>query len=362
MRMRVGILGAGAIGFGMAAFLAQGGHEPVLWSPSGRRTATLAQGAALVAQGEVQGDCVVDVAADCAQAVRDAQVVVLALPAYGHKAALEAAAPHLRADQTVIISSHLSLGALYLSRLMADRGAACPLIVAWGTTLLTASQPGPSEVQVSSVRDRVDATTLPYARLDEGLALCKALFGDRFAARDGLLAIALSNLNPQNHLGIALLNLTRMERAETWVQCQNVTPAVGRIIEALDAERLAIAAALGLRVKTVREHFSQSFHVPQADVSTMNQEMFLHGHRGQGPKTSESRYVLEDVPYGLVPMARLGRMAGCPAHLHEAGIALISAAYGRDFTSANELLPALGLSSQTSLAALSTLAHTGYGH
>ena len=52
--------------------------------------------------------------------------------------------------------------------------------------------------------------------------------------RDGLLAIALSNLNPQNHMGIALGNMTRMERGEVWSQGQNVTPKVGRLLEALD--------------------------------------------------------------------------------------------------------------------------------
>ena len=41
--------------------------------------------------------------------------------------------------------------------------------------------------------------------------MCRDAFGDRFVPRAGLAAIALSNLNPQNHLAIALCNLTRME-------------------------------------------------------------------------------------------------------------------------------------------------------
>ena len=43
--MHVAILGAGAIAFGSAALLSRDGHEVALWSPSGRRTATLAAGA-----------------------------------------------------------------------------------------------------------------------------------------------------------------------------------------------------------------------------------------------------------------------------------------------------------------------------
>ena len=89
------------------------------------------------------------------------------------------------------------------------------------------------------------------------------LFGDRFQPRDGLLAISLSNLNPQNHMGIALGNMTRMERGEIWSQGQNVTPNIGRLLESLDQERLAIAKVLGLKVRTIFEHFHLSFQSVQ---------------------------------------------------------------------------------------------------
>jgi len=357
--LRVSILGAGAVAYGAAAFLARAGHDPLLWSPSGARTAALAAGEPLVATNAIEGTYRVRVARSCADAVADADVVLLALPANGHRLALEAAAPHVRPGQPIIISSHASFGALYLSKLLAERGVNAP-IVAWGTTLTTGRQESPTAVNVSTVRQRVDVATVPARSLDAGRSLCDALFGDHFVARDGLLAIALSNLNPQNHIAIALLNLTRMERGETWGQGENVTPAVGRLIEALDRERLAIADAFGLRVKTVQEHFSLSFHVPLASVSEMNQEMHRQGRGGFGPKTAESRYVLEDVPFGLLPTVVLGRLAGRPATLHEAGLALFSAAYGRDFSKDNDLLPALGLE-RLSAADLQQLARAGYG-
>jgi opine dehydrogenase len=357
--LRVSILGAGAVAYGAAAYLARAGHDPLIWSPSGTRTADLASGKALIAKNAVEGEFVVRVASSCADAVNEADVVMLALPANGHKLAIDAAAPHLRAGQPVIFSSHASFGALYLSRLLAARSVRAP-IVAWGTTLTTGRQESPTEVNVATVRQRVDMATVPDSAAGAGDALCNALFGDHFVQRDGLLAIALSNLNPQNHLAIALLNLTRMERGESWGQGENVTPAVGRLIEALDRERLAIAEAFGLRVKTVFEHFSLSFHVPLASVSAMNQEMHRQGRGGLGPKTAESRYVLEDVPFGLLPTVILGRRVERPAMLHEAGLALFSAAYGRDLAQDNDLLPELGLE-RLSAAELQRLARAGYG-
>ncbi|MER9768580.1 NAD/NADP octopine/nopaline dehydrogenase family protein [Mesorhizobium sp. M0189] len=356
--MRVSILGAGAIAYGLAAYLAESGHSPTLWSPSGQRTRALATGELLKATGDIAAAVPVRIAKDCKDAVASADVVVIALPAYGHKMVMDAAVPHLKDGIPVIASSHSSFGALYLSKRLAERKVRLPIVV-WGTTLLTGRQLGPTEVHVTSIRQKLDVATLPFDALDQGYKLCTALFGDRFVKRDGLLAIALSNLNPQNHLGIALLNLTRMEKAEQWSQGGNVTPAVGRFIEALDAERLAIAAHFGIAVRTVQEHFSLSFHVPMSTVSEMNQAMDSQGRGGFGPTTIESRYILEDVPFGLLPTAVLGKISGNPATLHESGISILSAAYGRNLKGDNDILPALGIEEMTK-SDLETLCRKGF--
>lgn len=354
----VGIAGAGAIAFGAAAFLESAGHRPILWSPSGEGTKRLAAGEKLVAKGAVEGAFRPGVASSAKDLAERTDVLMIALPAYGHKSVMDAVAPHIRSDHVVLISSHASFGALYLSRLLARRGIVVP-IVAWGTTVTTGRRPSPVEASVNTVRSKVDICTVPAARSAEGLAVCRKLFGDRFVEREGLLAIALSNLNPQNHLGIALCNMTRMEHGESWGQGLNVTPNVGRLLEALDRERLAIAEVLGLSVRTIFEHFHLSFHVPVDNISNMNQQMHREGRGGVGPATADSRYVTEDVPYGLLATVKLGALTGRPAKLHRAGIEIFSALYGRDFFSENQLLGALDLDSM-SLDELKMLSRDGY--
>lgn len=258
--MRIGILGAGAVAYGAAAYLNERGHEPVLWSPSGKRTAQLAAGQPLVASGAVDRSFAPHIASSCADAIASADAIMIALPANGHKTVIDAAAPHIRHGQPVIVSGHLSFGALYLSK--------------------------------------------------------------RLAAR-------------------------------------NVRAPIGRLIEALDTERLNIARTLGLAVKTVQEHFALSYRVPIGGVSDMNQERHRLGLGGFGPNTIETRYVLEDVPFGLVPMVLLARRVGSRAILHESGIALLSAAYGRDFARENDLLPELDLDGLT-VPELQRLARDGY--
>lgn len=356
--MRVAILGAGAAAFATAALLRGNGHEPVLWSPSGTRTQELARGARLKVTGAFIGRMEIDAAMTCRKALAGAGAVVIAVPGFAHRAVMDTAAPHLRQGQTVIVSSHISFSALYLSKRLAERRVKVP-IVAWGTTAAMARQTSFSEVHVLAVRSRVDAATLPASSAQEGLAACRALFGDRFIARDDLLAIALSNLNPQNHLGQVLCNFTRIERGESWANWDGYTPSVGRFIEALDAERLAIAEKFGVAVRTVRQHFHLSFGVPEAPLGDMIAVIAERERDSPGPRSTETRYVLEDVPYGLVPTTALAAVAGVETPLHDAGINVLAALYGRDFRAENDLLPELGIG-RTSPEELKRLVREGW--
>ena len=355
--VKTGIAGAGSIAFGTAALLSENGHDPMLWSPSGAGTAQLSSGATLTATGAITCQLTPRIAQSAEDLCANNDVLLIAVPGYGHKTVFDALVPHIREGQHAIISSHASLGALYLMQRLAERGVSAP-VTAWGTTVATGRRKSGTEVQVNTVRKLVDACTIPASATDEGLAICTQLFGDRFQLRDGLLAISLSNLNPQNHMGIALGNMTRMESGEIWSQGQNVTPNVGRLLEELDQERLAIAKVLGLEVRTIFEHFHLSFHVPVGSISEMNQQMHAQGNGGTGPTTADSRYVTEDVPYGLGLTVVLGELAGRPAALHEAGVRIFSAMYGRDFMAENELLNALDLSRFT-LDDLRQAARTG---
>lgn len=330
--MRVAILGAGAAAYALAVFARREGHDPVLWSPSGRRTQALSQRGSITAVGAVEGEFPVTVAADCEQAIAGAKVVVLALPAMGHRSVIDRMLPHLEAGQVVIFSAHLSFAALYLERGLTRRGLSLP-IVTWSTTLLRSRQPDLTSVRIATVRQLVDMAVLPVSAQDEGLAACRDLFGDRFRAREDLLAITLSNINPQSHMALSLCNFTRMELGEEWDQARCSTEAVARLAAQLDAERLEVAERFGVNVRSVAEHREQT-HGKDAGAPTV---------RTFGPATTDTRYVVEDVPFGLLPLTVLASVCGVETPFHRMGLSLFSALYGRDFALENDLLPELGL-------------------
>lgn len=340
--MRVAIVGFGGIGRGYAAYLTAHGHEPVIWSPSGAALADFADDATLTATGKFESTVPVHIASDCAEVVAGAEAIIVTVQANGFKAVIDAIAPHLAAGQTVIFSAHCSFAALYLHRLLKMRGIDIP-IAAWATTALTARRSGPRSVHISGIRARLDVATLPVRHAQAGLETCRTLFGDRFEPREDVLAILLSNLNPPAHVANMLGNLTRAERGEDWPNYGSITQGVGRIVDAMDVERLALAKAFGLSVRSVQDHYVHSFGVSPGPVGEMAAAVYKNRPELLGPKTLDTRFITEDVPFGLVPLEALGRVVGLKLPLHEAGIALFNAICARNFRAENDLLPALDL-------------------
>ena len=81
------------------------------------------------------------------------------------------------------------------------------------------------------------------------------------------------------------------------------------LLEVLDRERVTVASALGLRARTAVEWLQMAYNATGADLyeAIHNQP----GYKGiKAPRTLNHRYITEDVPMSLVPIAALGQRYG----------------------------------------------------
>lgn len=347
---RVAVVGAGPVGRATAAYLAHHGHHAGLWSPSGAGTAAIAARSAagrgvIEYVGALNGRTEITVVREPGEIV-DYDAVLIALPGYAYPTVLPRLVPVLRGGQTLIFGGALSLAPLWLYERVRAAGQ-CPLFVSWGTTLATARQSRVADVEINTVRARFEVAALPASRVAQAMDGCRALFGDRFRAVDNMLATVLSNVNPVAHAAEVLPNLTRMERGEPWYLFDCLTPAAARLCEALDRERIAIARAFGQVVRTIEEHYRLSYHVEEARVADIARAIHTRDGAPPGPKSLEHRYILEDMPYGLVCYETLARVAGVPTPVMSASITLAQALYGRDFRASNALLAELAIEGAT---------------
>ena len=354
--MRIALLGAGNLAFGYAAYFAHAGHTVSMWSPSGLGTVGIDD--AIHYRGVISGSAKVTVHKLIDEAVADAETVVFALPANAHHEVMTAAAPHLNSDHTVLVTPVSALSPLTLARELAARHVQ-PLIIGSGTTLLTARRQGPCTVEVAALRNSIGIAALPARDNDAALRFCRDLCGERFTPEDNLLAVSLGNVNPVAHVPLMLCNLTRVEKAERWAIYDCMSGGVAAMMKAIDAERLAVMAGFGLAGRSIEEHFHRSFGVPRGDLAAM--AAAVHAQRGgpAGPVTLATRFILEDVPYGLVFFSGMGRIALVPTPIIDACITLCATIYARDFGGENALLGAL-CAGKTDAAQLLALARDGY--
>jgi len=92
---------------------------------------------------------------------------------------------------------------------------------------------------------------------------------------------------------------------------QGITPSVAKLLERIDAERLAVASAVGVRSVSAREWLYLSYDSPGKDL--FEAIMNTGSYRGiKAPPSIDHRYISEDVPMSLVPLSSLGSMLGVP--------------------------------------------------
>jgi opine dehydrogenase len=342
--MHIGIAGTGGIGLASGVVCRGAGRGVVVWSPRGDSAAAL-RAAPLEARGVIEASVRVRVATSAAE-LAAAPVLLIAVPVNGHKAVMDNLLPHLDSGHTVIVSSMASLSALYLYEQAARRGIDIT-VAGMGTTVLTARRTGAAQVQVMTRRSELGISAVPCSRIDVVLKLCAELFGDVFVAQENCLASTLTNINPVAHGPLALFNWTRIERAENWPQYHYMTPQVAQVILRLDAERLALARAFGVQVRTIEEHFAKSFGTAAPDLPEIAAE--LHAKRGgpPGPTDTSTRFLAEDMPFGLAFCVALGRIADVPMPATRTILDSASLVVGRDLAADNDLIGALGLPGET---------------
>ena len=338
--MRLTVLGAGAVGPAAAVLAASRGHSVSIWSPSGAGTAGI--GGSIEAEGAITGRLPLRVASGLQDALGDAEVALLAVPAYALPALLPRIAEMLPPGLPLLIAPAASLAPLALDALLAARGAPAgrAAIGAMATTPVTARRLAPGRVRVAAIRAAVDMAALPASAAPEMGALATALFGHASPAAPSALHAGLANANPIIHAVLALTNVTRIERAEEWPQYALMTPAACRMMEALAEERGALAQSFGITVLSLGESLHRANGVPLAPLAEMAAAIAVSRGAVTGPATMETRYVTEDVPYGLAFYLWLARGRGLAMPVTEAAVTALEALWGRDLRR-NPLLDAL---------------------
>jgi len=308
--MKIAVLGAGAGGTAVAFDCASHGHEVRLFdfAQFPANIEAIAEQKCIHAEGDISGTADIAYAGhDIDVALQDAQLIYVVGPAYSTEPFGKAVAGKLQPGQTVIVSPSSCGGALAFKQ-------------AAGLAL-----------EDDSIRV-AETSTLHYAvRLTEPGRVRIFLYPSMEAAHS-VLQTSLQNANPIIHPAVTLANAARIEGTggDFLFYEEGVSDSTGRLIEALDQERIAIAAKLGISVSPDPQMGIRQGYMLQDNYGAAYRE--APGFLGIGAQPQlDHRYLNEDVGYGLVFMSRLARQVDVETPTIDAMIHLTSVLMHRDY-------------------------------
>lgn len=338
------VVGAGHGGLAMAGHLALMGHDVRLYNRGGARLGPVRAAGGVRLEGALRGFARLRVATDDpGEALGGADAVMVVVPASGHPEVARLLAPHLRDGQVVVLHPGRTLGAIAFEHALREAGCQADVTVAEAQTLLYASRTvGPARVRVFQVKRQVPVAALPAGRTPEVIRRVGAALPQLVPAPH-VLKTSLDNVGAVLHPAPALLNLARIQAGVPFAYyLDGVTPAVAAVLEAVDAERLAVAAALGVEACSAREWLAEAYGVQGPDLGAAIRAN--PAYRGlPAPAGLPTRYLSEDVPTGLVPLASLGEFLEVPTPVINSLITLASLAAGTDFRALGRTLERVGL-------------------
>jgi len=341
--MKVALLGAGSVALANACWIGKGGHEVRLWSALEEERRALAESGSIRYDGIEAGSVEIK-AADTAQACIDgADIVMIAAPAFAHDALIKEAAPYITNDQLVVFHPVTGLSSMLMSSALSKRGIKAT-IADLSTSLFTARRRSPVSVNILKIKDAIDLATIPSSQADVACSLLAQVFGERFRAQTDVLTVSLNNHNPIYHVGPFLCNLGRAEREENSIFWTWITPGVSRLVDILDQERLAVVKRYGTAEVTVQNYFREAHGAQGENLDEIFPSMAERLQGPIGPHGFNHRFILEDVPYGLVFFCSLARNAEVAVPVTESIIQLCSAIWQRDFLREGRTTEQLGLS------------------
>ncbi len=294
---------------------------------------------------------------DIQQAIKDAEVIFVITPAFGHKAMAEVCTPFVQDGQIIVLMPG-SGGSLEFVNIFKQRKVKREVTFAESCTLpYGARLKGPGHVSVLINAMILPTGVFPSKKTEEVIPKLKQFYSMIIPAKD-VLEAAINNPNPIVHPVATLLSATRIEhsKGEFYLYAEGMTPAVARTYESLNQERLSICKALGYKLHHWDNLEFKDYNLGETEEecryrilntsmdAAFGKDGIYAGIKMKGPEHLKDRYVTEDVPYGMVLLSTLGDLLGVPTPTHDAVIQLASVINRTDYWKTGRGMKQLGLS------------------
>jgi opine dehydrogenase len=346
----VAIIGAGIGGIYLAAELGIAGFKLRLHDIDDSRLSDIRAFGGIDVEGERGGFAAVERAtSDLRSAVDGADVVIVVTGGNAQAAVARSLAPLLGDGQVILLIQGNTGGSLLVRRALDEAGCQADVAVTEIDNYpYSCRRLAPTRIRPIVAKRWLQIATFPGNRISPVHRRLAPLF-PQAAASPNALYTGFTNANAMLHVANCLANAARIESGDSYkFYAEGVTPAVARLYQAINAERVAVAAALGASVPTLEDWFDRVYGVREATLVETCRRLTYDSngpYQATGtPRSLDHKFITEDVPTGLIPMSALGAAAGVPTPAIDAIVEVARRMTGKDFAAEARTLARLGLS------------------
>jgi opine dehydrogenase len=348
---KIAILGAGNGGCAAAADLTLRGFQVRLFARSESTIAKLAKlgEIELVESGVSKKAAPYFMSPHLPPVVQGVDLIVIATPAVGHEYLAKGLANYVGDGQRILLNPGHTGGSLHFANLLRQLGCKAQVQLCETVTLTyICRMPQPGRVEIYRRTTNLRCAALPGKHTEKLVREIQSVFPNVIAAAN-VLETGFSNINAIMHPAGMLGNAGWIEKTggDFLYYREGITPSIGAWIDALDGERLEIVRALGLAPLRFVDIFHGAGLTTTDARDSGSAYQAIHESEPnftiKSPPSLDHRYIKEDVGYGLVPMAEIGKLLGIETPVMDALITLASVALGIGFRVEGLTLEKMGL-------------------
>ena len=348
-RPTVAIIGAGIGGVYLVAMLGLIGCKVRLHDIDDSRLKDLREAKGIQVEGPNGGFAPLEMAATDLKASTDgADIVIIVTGGNFQERVAQSLAPFLQDGQIILLVQGNTCGSLIVRRALDKVGCKAIVDIAeMDNYPMSAWRRAPARIEPIVTKRGLQIATFPGNRIDAVFPRLAPLFPTAVSAKN-VVYTGFVNANAMLHVANCVGNAGLIDRGGNYkFYAEGVTPMIGRLYEAINAERIAVADKLGAKVPDLAAWFELTYGVREKTLPETCRKLTFNSdgpYQATGtPKSFEHKYVSEDVPAGLIPMSAIGKAVDVPTPSIDAVIAIARIMAGSDFAANARTLDRLGL-------------------
>ncbi|MBM7587242.1 opine dehydrogenase [Bacillus pakistanensis] len=325
--MTFAVIGAGNTGQAIASYLSLKGKRVKLFSRDPVKAERISR-QGLELKGMYSAKVDIESSSHMEEVIGEAEFIIISTTSSGHKPVFRQLKPILKENQTIVIFPGY-WGAVECKEVLGNHIEEKNITVAETSAMPFVSKAdNTGSVYINKIKKNVQISSIPTSKN----ATISEKFLETFPqliTANNIFETSLNNSNVVIHTPITLFNASRIDSSEEFqFYGQGVSPLTVTYIEKLDRERLVLANMLQVETQDILTILNEFYGTDYASLYDALPGLFPVG---TAPKTLNHRYILEDIPFGLVPISELGKKIGIQTPYTDSIINTASLLMNKDF-------------------------------